>query len=1001
MAIISRFIGADKYLDATIRDLPGAKRDASALWALFADTFPRANNLLVEGSNATADRIKKALWNTLEAASEEDSVIFYFAGHGTPDHRLVAYDSSFENWGTTTIPIEELSSLFKQSKAKALLCILDCCFSGGVTGRVFDEAPIPRNTDDSLNKIAGEGQVFMAASDFNQYSYEIPTTGHGLFTKALLNVFTTIDEPTDIQVISSQVMELVRAEAAKLGLQQTPVCFGQIKGGLQFPKLVKGLNFKALFPETSDRIISKNIKDLSEFKINGDILNAWSARFTKGLNELQLDAVNKHRILDGASLMVVAPTSSGKTFIGEIAAAKAISDEKKVIFLLPYRALVNEKFDYLNDLYGNTLGMRVIRCTGDYSDQASYFVKGKYDIALLTYEMFLGISVNIPHVLNSIGLVILDEAQFITDPNRGITVELLLTNLITAKEKGILPQLITLSATVGDINFFNEWLDINVLKTDRRPVPLTEGVLDRTGILQYQNPQGKILTKQLLPIGTIFVRKQKAGSQDIIVPLVKQLIRSSDKEKIIIFRNKRGSASGCAKYLAAELGLPPAQATIARLPTLDLTNSSNDLRNCLTGGTAFHSTDLNKEERILVEQSFRERTKDVRVLVSTTTVAAGINTPASTVILVENAFQGATLQPYTVAEYKNMAGRAGRVGYQEEGLSIMLADTQREREYLFHKYVLGSPEPIVSSFKEEELSTWLLRLLAQAGSIPQTEVIRILINTFGGYLKNRQNPGWKNTVAIKLESLLQTLISHELVEEENGFVRLSILGIACGQSTLSFDSIIRLIDLIKQHGNKIDNINSLMVLTQALPELDSRYIPLAKNEIFNLPSTTNIATTYLLRRFTQDALTFSKRQKRVSLLLAWLGGMSIDQICTTHSKNIFSAVRPGDVTGLADITRYSLRSVHQIAAILLQTNCPDDTELEKFMRRLEFGIPEDAIELLELPIALERGEYLALREKGIKTKEEYWKQNKKIRKSILGSKSDKMDSLKKRAKELV
>jgi helicase len=527
MAIIGRFVGIGEYIDRDALELPGARRDATALWALFRDTLPEADCQLLLDSDATANGIKKALYETLSAATSADSVIFYYAGHGSPDHHLVAHDADSDFWGTTTVSIEELSTLFKSSKAKSVLCILDCCFSGGITARVFEKAPIPRAITTSLESFAGKGQVFISAADFNEYSYEIPTTGHGLFTKALLDTLQNIDDSTDIQVIVSKIMELVRSEGSKLGLTQTPVMYGEIKGGLQLPKFKRGATFAKHFPEVSGVKVSKIIQELSAFNIPKDILDQWSINLKDGLNELQLEAINEYRILDGNSLMIVAPTSSGKTFVGEIAATKAISEGKKVVFLLPYRALVNEKFEYFNDLYGTLLGMRIVRCTGDYSDQASVFIKGKYDIALLTYEMFLGLSVNKTSVLNSIGLVVVDEAQFITDPTRGITIELLLTQLNSSKSTGIRPQLLTLSATVGDINYFNEWLDLKVLKTDKRPVPLTEGVIDRNGQFQYRSPTGEVKTKQLLAAHSIRVRRQKASSQDLLVPLTKHLIASS------------------------------------------------------------------------------------------------------------------------------------------------------------------------------------------------------------------------------------------------------------------------------------------------------------------------------------------------------------------------------------------------------------------------------------------------------------------------------------------
>lgn len=67
---------------------------------------------------------------------------------------------------------------------------------------------------------------------------------------------------------------------------------------------------------------------------------AFTQTYSIGFN---LRPSNQHGIIAGNSLVVIAPTSAGKTFIGEIAAAKAIIDGRKSVFLLPYKALVNEK----------------------------------------------------------------------------------------------------------------------------------------------------------------------------------------------------------------------------------------------------------------------------------------------------------------------------------------------------------------------------------------------------------------------------------------------------------------------------------------------------------------------------------------------------------------------------------------------------------------------------------------------------------------------------------
>jgi replicative superfamily II helicase len=76
-----------------------------------------------------------------------------------------------------------------------------------------------------------------------------------------------------------------------------------------------------------------------------------------------------------------------------------------------------------------------------------------------------------------------------------------------------------------------------------------------------------------------------------------------------------------------------------------------------------------------------------------------------------------------------MAGRAGRLGYNENGKAIILADTPVERAQLFQKYVLGRPEDVTSSFKQRGLPTWILRLLSQVRGVREEDVPGPLANT--------------------------------------------------------------------------------------------------------------------------------------------------------------------------------------------------------------------------------------------------------------------------------
>ena len=845
--------------------------------------------LLVD-DEATLERIDRALQRTMDNAGEDDVVVLTFSGHGTHDHRLVTYNSVIDRLADTTLSMDDLAQRFKASKAKAIICVLDCCFSGGAPARVLEGSAVPRSPTAPFVDIAGKGRILITASGIDEEAFEIPGAGFGILTKALIDTLRESEGPVSVPGVMDAVMERVRAEAARLGVTQTPVLFGYVEGGLTFPQFQIGARFRQAFPDAVGLRIDGSIEQLVGFDFPDRVLTEWKSKFSQGLNTLQREAVNDYRVLDGESLLVVAPTTSGKTFIGEMAAVRAVVGGRKAVFLLPYRALVNEKYDQFDALYG-TLGMRVLRCTGDYSDQTSGLVRGQYDIGILTYEMFLNLAVSNPAMLSQLGLVVVDEAQFVTDPNRGINVELLLTLLIAARERGIAPQLVVLSAVIGGINGFDEWLGCRKLVTDERPVPLVEGVIDRSGVLQFLDETGKPGTVQFLPAGAVRQRKEKSSAQDLIVPLVRQLIEQG--ERIIVFRNQRGFAQGCAKYLANELGLPPARHALGQLPNHDLSSTSAELRQCLNGGTAFHNTNLTREEKVVIEQAYRDPKGEIAVLAATTTVAAGINTPASTVILAEQEFIGDDGRPFTVAEYKNMAGRAGRLGFNEKGKSIIYAENSFEREQLFRRYVMGAPEPISSSFTTDRLPTWLIRLLAQVKKVKREDVARLLANTYGGYLASKGRPGWKIEIERQLNDLLARMIQQSLVEQDGEFVRLTLLGRACGNSSLSLKSSLKLVELLKGLGAANVTAENLIAIVQALPESDGGYTPMMKRGRAETVRPSEASSRFgsdvvrLLQRHVDDEFDYFARCKRAAILWDWTHGEPIESIERKFSPNPF------------------------------------------------------------------------------------------------------------------
>ena len=574
-----------------------------------------------------------------------------------------------------------------------------------------------------------------------------------------------------------------------------------------------------------------------------------------------------------------------------------------------------------------------------------------------------------PYILNQMGLVVLDEAQFITDPSRGIVVELLLTNLISARKRGIAPQLLTLSAVIGDTNSFDRWLGSGLLKTTDRPVPLTEGVLDRSGAWRFARPAGEVENARLLDGAAIQQRGREQSSQDILVPLVRQLVGQG--EKVIVFRNARGRAAGCAEYLARELRLPAAQAIIDALPQSDLSTMSNRLRRSLAGGIAFHNGDLNRDERVAVERGFRDPGGGVYVLVATSTVAAGVNTPASTVVIVETSFPTAAgPQPYTVAQYKNMAGRAGRLGFETQGKAVVLAATSFERETLFRRYVQGQPEPIRSSFDAQDPGTWVVRLLAQVNEIRRDAVIDLVANTYGGYLAILRDPSWRNGMIVRLTQLLDRMQTDGLIEARGEQLSLSMLGRVCGESPLSLNSALQAVELIRLLTPKLATLETLLAMVEALPERDEDYTPQSKHG--ETGHQEEVATKWgshvarMLRHRARSDREYYARCKRALIVAHWIDGVSSSDIEERYSSGAFNPLGHGDIRGFADGTRFLFEAMLRISAIVLGSSHPQDS-ITDLLRRLDLGIPTAALVLTRLQVVLSRGEILSFWRAGILT----------------------------------
>lgn len=985
------FIGVDRYLHQDVPWLSCAKRDALALRALFGDTFGTLPTLLTDEA-ADLAAIRTAL-EALTFCSPDDFVVIGFSGHGSDTHELVAYDTDPYTTERTGLPLDELLDWFQRIPAKHLVCVLDCCFSGGMgakvlrTDRIRARALIPPTSP--LDSLTGEGRLVLAAAASHQPAWETPVFGHGLLTHFLVQALQGAEEVRQGDRVSvlrllEFVTERVTNEASDFGEEQHPALLGRFDGSVFWPVFTPGRLYAEAFPERAAVPVTSDLKTLTAHGFPTTLIDAWTASIPS-LNELQVAAINDFGILRGENLVVSAPTSSGKTMIGEVAALSAALERKRSFFLLPLKALVADKLRHFARTYGD-FGIRTIQVTGESGvDDVSALLSGRYDVCLMTYEKFAMLAIAYPHILRQVGTVVVDEVQMIADPTRGVNLEFLLTYLKMQRQVGIAPQLIALSAVIGETNGMELWLGARLLRREERPVPLDEGILRGDGSVRSVATDTKAEGIVAGFVRRVFRGKVKADgtlpSQDFIIPLVQRLV--SEGKQVLVFRETRGEARGCAKYLKESLGLPAANEALDRLPQGDPSVASGDLRVVLEGGVAFHVSDLDKEERAAVEEVFRLPDSPIRVIVATTTLAMGVNTPAEAVVVagLDHPGDGGGT-PYTVAEYKNIIGRAGRLGFATRGASFLLALTPREEADVWRRYVAAHPEDVRSHFlaRDTDPRSLVLRVLCSLRrpnpasperiGLTEDQIAGFLEMSFGAFQTRRSTPGWQWERG-SVSHALSDLALHGLVER-NGSERYvpTELGRLAGEGGVEVASILCLVDCFRSVTPECLTDATVIAAIQGTVELDQLLFPANKKSTQKEPAywpevlvqyRTAPSALAVLRRPSMDTFAPTLRAKKAVACLWWASGMPLEQM--ERQLGQFG----GAFNGVAGPLRQVAARTHDVLPValrvfeLLHPGTDLGDKRSRLTARVEHGVPASIAELAGIVGArLSRRDYLAL-----------------------------------------
>jgi len=411
------------------------------------------------------------------------------------------------------------------------------------------------------------------------------------------------------------------------------------------------------------------------------------------LDKFQEDAIIA--IEANKSVVVSAPTGSGKTLIADYIINRDLKEGFQIVYTAPIKALSNQKYKEFSAEYGE---QNVGLLTGDVVKNSSA------PVLIMTTEIYRNMVLSNDPAIRDVSYVIFDEIHYMSDVERGYVWE----ESIIFSPPHI--RMLCLSATIPNAHEFAKWIrtikghEVEVIVHSVRPVPLhvnffdaelgittLDRIRDVAGIPDYHHAMGRNRHKQ---------QRQLEPSH---IDLVKQL---EGKTPCLFFTFSRAGTQKNAKELAMKRWFQP-NAKITEIVRKKMENapvrinelkSTRLLRNILPYGIGFHHAGLLPIMKDIVEELFEKGL--LKVLYTTETFAVGINMPAKTACIESlRKFDGIGFRQLSSKEYFQMAGRAGRRGIDKEGFVYIMID-RREFDYgKIKQMVTADTEPIKSQFK--------------------------------------------------------------------------------------------------------------------------------------------------------------------------------------------------------------------------------------------------------------------------------------------------------------
>ncbi|MHA2407892.1 MAG: DEAD/DEAH box helicase, partial [Candidatus Ranarchaeia archaeon] len=416
--------------------------------------------------------------------------------------------------------------------------------------------------------------------------------------------------------------------------------------------------------------------------LNKKLVHALEKNGIKEFTPIQVKAL-QGGITEGASMLVVAPTTTGKTLVGELGGITNALKGSKMIYLSPLVALANQKYEEFRNKYSQ-IGLRAAIKVGmnliDIGEE-THFINDtdieSADLVAATYEAFDVLLRNGElDEIGKVGTVVIDEVQMLGDLERGPEIDGLIGRIRLCFPNC---QIIALSATIGNPSDVAKELGLKFISHADRPIPLERHLLFSRNDMDKIRHRAKIIRSEY-----------------------KQVSRQGFHGQSIVFTYSRKKCTETAKYL----------------------------RDRGINAVAYHGG-LTYQQRKQIEMDFDEGRH--QAVITTAALGAGVDFPASQVVFLNLIMGNKWL---TVSEFEQFQGRAGRLGKHDRGQSVVLVspdnvfygrDGRESETEIAMKLLSGKVEDVDPTWEKENLAAQILAGLCTTVSNDPEEIYSLLL----------------------------------------------------------------------------------------------------------------------------------------------------------------------------------------------------------------------------------------------------------------------------------